>query len=399
MTADQSPPAIAPSVSVAIFAWNEERGLNATLQSLLGQSLFGALHAAGECCEVICVANGCTDHTAEVAGGLFLALKASHPHKDSLSLRVANIPERGKLNAWNQYVHQLSARSASVLFMMDADILIHRLETMANMLATLRSDPEATVAVDVPRKHVAQKSSKSLADRLSLSTSRMTLAADGQLCGQLYCIRAEAARRIYLPKDLAACEDGLIKAFVCTDFFQHAAWPRRTRVAPDAEHTFEAYTTPRAILKNQKRQIMGQTIVHVLVDRYLSKLPVSQRQDLAGLIREKDATDPAWLKRLIREHIQNTPRCWRLYPDLLTNRFARLAKLRPRQRLACLPAALAASCATLAASVLAYRSLKQGCTDYWPKAQRTGLDHTAVGPAPEPNLEQAVSLSRIGGVK
>jgi hypothetical protein len=209
----------------------------------------------------------------------------------------------------------------------------------------------------------------------------MTLAAEGQLCGQLYCIRSRTARSIYLPRDLSACEDGLIKTFVCTDLLAHPAWPRRIRLAPAAEHTFEAYTTPGSVLKNQKRQIMGQTIIHILVDRYLRSHWSGDPQDLAAFLRTKDATDPLWLKRLIREHLQRTRWCWQLYPDLVTNRFRRLRRLKPLRRLACLPAAVAASCATLTASFLAYRSLKRGSIDYWPKAQRAGF------PAPQPKAE------------
>ena len=364
---------LAPIISIGIFAWNEEQALRSTLQSLLEQSLFGALHQRSKCCEILCVANGCTDRTAEVAAKIFGELATDHPHAPALRFRVANILERGKVNAWNQYVHHFSAPSAAVLFMMDADILIHRKETMENMLSTLEQDTQAHVAVDVPRKHIAQKHHRSLWDRLSLSVSQTTLAADGQLCGQLYCIRSEVARRIYLPKDLSACEDGLIKTFVCTDFLAHAAWPERIRVAPDAEHTFEAYTTARSILKNQKRQIIGQTMLHVLVDQFLQSRPSAEKTNLVQFLEGKDVAEPAWLKKLVGQHLNKARWFWQLYPGLLSIRFRRLRRLSFARKIACLPATLLASGATLAASWMAYRSLKKGCTDYWPKAQRTGL--------------------------
>src|SRR5262249_28663733 len=145
---------VAPWVSIAVFAWNEERALRATLESLFAQSLFEHLDKGGGCCEVVCVANGCSDRTPEVAAELFREFTARHPHRGAITSHVANIVEQGKVNAWNQYVYQLSAPSARILFMMDADILIHRKETMQNMLATLEADPEATVAVDVPCKHI-----------------------------------------------------------------------------------------------------------------------------------------------------------------------------------------------------------------------------------------------------
>jgi hypothetical protein len=344
------------------------------------------------------MANGCTDHTPDVASKLLTELVIKHRCQDSIDARVVNLTERGKVNAWNSFVHQHSALEARFLFMMDADILIHRCETMWNMLSTLDQDAEATVAVDVPRKDIGFKERRSVADRLSLATSRMTLSSEGQLCGQLYCIRAEEARRMYLPKDLAACEDGFIKILACTDFLSHPAWPKRIRVAPGAEHTFEAYTHPFAIIKNQKRQIIGQTIVHVLADQYLDRLPAAERQDLGKCLKAKDAQDPDWLKRLISEHLQRTRYCWRLYPGLLSHRFRGLRKLGLIQRLVCLPAAFAGAGATLVASMLAYSSLKRGCINYWPKARRAGFERQN-GQRKAPSELKAVSLGQVGGLE
>lgn len=374
MTLDEPNHCDLPYVSIAIFAWNEERAIQSTLQSLLEQDLYGELRRRRLCCEVICVANGCTDQTCAVAGDFLHGQMIRHPDKEALRCSVANLAARGKVNAWNQFVHRLSAPGARFLFMMDADILIHCRQTLWNMLTTIENDPEVTVAVDVPRKDIAFKRSHSFRDHLSLAASQMTLRAEGQLCGQLYCIRAEAARRIYLPKDLAACEDGFIKVLVCTDFLEHASWAKRIRVAPGAEHTFEAYTSPSAILKNQKRQIMGQTMVHLLVDRYLPALAPAERQDLAVFLRAKDASEPGWLKCLLAEHLRLIRGFWLLHPGLLGNRFRHLRKLGPLHRIRCFPAACAGAVMALAASFMAYCSLRKGCTDYWPKAKRVGLE-------------------------
>ena len=214
----------------------------------------------------------------------------------------------------------------------------------------------------------------------------MTQAAEGQLCGQLSCIRAEAARKIFLPKDLAACEDGFIKTLVCTDFLMQASRPERVRLAPNAGHTFGAYTSAWSILRNQKRQIMGQTIIHLLVDDYFKRLSLAEKQNLAGFLEAKDSTDPSWLKRLIRVHLERQRFFWRLYPDLMAHRFNRLRRLGGMDRIRCFPAALAGTCAALLASFLAYRTLKRGCTDYWPKARRTESERLS-------SLEPRVSSS------
>jgi hypothetical protein len=278
-------------------------------------------------------------------------------------------------------VHSLSAAEARVLFLMDADILFHRADTLWRMLSLLDTDSRANVAVDRPRKNLTLQSRKTLRHQLSLASAEITQAAEAQLCAQLYAIRAQIVRNIYLPRDLAACEDGFIKALVCTDSLTHEVWPERIKVAEGAEHIFEAYTSPAAILRNQKRQVIGQTIVHILVDKTLNFLPVEQRHSLAETIRHKEAADPLWLKRLIRDHLLEVRHSWRLYPDLMTYRFSQLHRVCGIKRFICYAAALAAFDATLIASWRAFRLLRAGCTNYWPKAQRIGIQ-SAQPPAP-----------------
>ena len=360
-------------LSIGIIAWNEQAVIASTLDSLFRQSIFAELSQRGSTCEVICVANGCTDRTPVIASEVFDQQARSHPHAGCFSTRVANLAERGKINAWNQFVHTLSARESRFLLLMDADILIHRPDTLWNMLRALETDIQANVSVDRPCKEILFKEHKSFRERLSLAASQGTLAADAQLCGQLYCIRAEIARNIYLPKDLAACEDGFIKALVCTDSLTHPIKPGRICIAGEAEHTFEAYTSLSAVFKNQKRQMIGQTIVHILVDDYLKALPLSERLRLAQRLRENDQADPLWLKRLISEHLARTRFFWRLYPGLPGQRFRALGKLSPLRRLLCFPAAAAGSLVALVSSFMAYKSLKAGSTDYWPRAQRLGM--------------------------
>src|SRR5262249_9645216 len=158
---------------------------------------------------------------------------------------------------------------------------------------------EAHIAVDQPRKDIEFLPRRTWRQQLSLAASQLTRSSAAQLCGQLYCIRAAIARNIYLPKDLAACEDDFIKTLVCTDFLSHPVWPMRIQTAPDAAHTFSAYTSLAGIYKNQKRQAIGQTMVHILVDDYLKTLAPLQRTHIGETLREKEREDPDWLKRLV----------------------------------------------------------------------------------------------------
>src|SRR5690349_3405934 len=101
-----------PFISIGIIAWNEEKGIRATLESLFRQSLFARLKERGLSCEIVCAANGCTDNTAGVASQVFNEQATAHPFRETFSCVSHNLRERGKINTWNSYVHRLSDRSA-----------------------------------------------------------------------------------------------------------------------------------------------------------------------------------------------------------------------------------------------------------------------------------------------
>jgi glycosyltransferase involved in cell wall biosynthesis len=372
--ANSTPAKLPFCASIGIFAWNEEEAIATTLESLLQQSFFVNLNARGQRCEVVCVLNGCTDNTATVAAEVLARQSREHRAAEAFSGRVVHLSERGKMNAWNQFVHHISAPEVRVLIMMDADIVIHRPDTVWNMFTVLEQDPQAAVAVDQPRKGLVSQRRQTLRHFISSGMTQMTQAAEAQLCGQLYAMRGSCARQIHLPRDLGACEDGFLKVMVCTDLLTQPVNPSRIRLAPDAEHTFEAYTSPGAILKNQKRQIIGQTIVHLLVDRHLNKMPLEQRREMARSLRDRDRQDPDWLKRLVADHLQQVRFFWRLYPNLLAQHFRRLGKVRGLSKVGCLPAALAGFLTGLIAGYWAFRSMKRGVINYWPKPRRLGLE-------------------------
>jgi glycosyltransferase involved in cell wall biosynthesis len=359
-------------VSVGILAWNEEKAIANTLKSLFEQSLFEELDNRGLGCEIICMINGCTDRTPEIASHIFKQQAVAHPHSRCFSGRVENLSEQGKQNAWNQFVHRCSSREAQYLIVMDADILIHRREALWKLISALQEDARLTVAATMPCKDIAFKQKRAVNEQLSMAMSQMTRSAVGQLCAQLYCIRASIARNLYLPRDLGACEDGFIKAVACTDFFTHEIVPERIQIVSGAEHTFEAYTSPLAVLRNQKRQIIGQTILHVLLDDHFKQLTTRERMRLGETLRRKEEADRFWIKRLIAQHLKRTRFCWRLYPGLLTLRWRRLKNLEPWKRLACFPAAAGSVLVALVASFMAWTALKKGGTEYWPRKNGRG---------------------------
>lgn len=363
-------------MTIGVRAWNEEAIIRKSLESIFQQSLFEELAHRGELCEVICIPNGCHDRTAEIAAAVFAEQERVHPFAKAFVCRVSEIKEAGRNHTWNAFVHSLSGRESEFLFIMDSDILFNQRDTLFNMYAALLNHSEAAVSSDRPIKDINFKPNKSLLDRVSLATTDMTETIRGQITGQLYCIRANVARRLYLPKDLGI-DDGFIKAVVCTDFFLRPMTPERIIMAPDASHVYEAYTSVKEILNNQKRQMIGQAIVHVLLE-YLRSLPAAQRWDLAATLREKDEADPDWLKRLIDAYLGRERYFWRIFPDALTFRFKRWWKMRGLKRLTHFPAALAGFAVTLVACARAHRHFKRGQMHYWPKASRASLQRMNV---------------------
>jgi len=155
----------------------------------------------------------------------------------------------------------------------------------------------------------------------------------------------------------------------------------RIQLAKNAAHTFEAYTSFASILKNQKRQMIGQTLVHILVDDYLRKLSPIKRSRFADTIRRLEQENPNWLKELLENHLRHVRFCWQLYPGLLSHRFTRLGRLNLVRRILCFPTALVGFGISLMSSFAASKFLRSGETNYWPRAQRSGLGEFPAGPA------------------
>lgn len=357
------------ALSIGIMAWNEETSIGATLASLFDQSIFEHLAAQNECCEIICLANGCTDRTVPVADEICTRMERSHPARRGLRARVADIPAPGRNNAWNRFVHEFSAREARILCLMDADIIFNRPDTIQLVLAELERNPHLGGASDWPCKNIAGKVRPSLRERLSLATSDMTGAIAGRLNGMLYCLRADIARNIYLPRDLGATDDGFFKTLICTDFLRAPLDPSKVVSVREATHLYEPYLSVRDVLNNQKRQMIGQTTLHVIFE-YLRTLPESDRAQLAATMRSHEARDPDWLKKLIAAHVAKVRYFWRLFPGLLDFRWRRLGRMRGGRRVTHLPAAAAGFIVTFVASWQAARFLRRGISPFWPKTAR-----------------------------
>ena len=352
-----------------MMAWNEEKSIVTTLQSLFEQSVFEKLAARGEQCEIVVLANGCTDRTVQVSREFFARMEQTHPFPQAFSARAEDIKEPGRNNAWTRFVHEFSAREARYITLMDADIVFKDRDTIFSLFDTMDQRPHVCATSSLQCKDLLFKKRKTLWDRLSIATSRMTATIEGQITGQLYCMRARVARNIYLPRDFGATDDGYFKQAICTNFFSEPLDASRIQRAPNAVHIYEAYVKPRDILNNQKRQMIGQTILHVMIE-HIKTWSAEERQHLAETLRRLEARDPDWLRKLIQQHISARPFFWQLFPGILTFRFRRCFKLPGLKKITHLPAACAGWLVTMIACFRAHRALRAGAMAYWPKATR-----------------------------
>lgn len=180
--------------SVAVFAHNEEKNLAATLNSIL---VAGA--GAGAKFEIVVLANGCSDDTVAVA--------QAHASKNT-NIHVVEIELADKSNAWNYYVHQVSAISpfcdAEIHVFVDGDVQLKSTSLRAFSTALLQF-PFANAMGALP---------SSGRDREAWS-ERMV--ASGTLAGGLYALSAAflqriRQRKVLIPRGLIG-EDWAISLF------------------------------------------------------------------------------------------------------------------------------------------------------------------------------------------
>ena len=338
------------SISIGIFAYNEERQIGGTIESLRAQSLFAA---PGEPIEIIVLPNGCRDGTADRARE---ALRRHFDGVPGVRARVEELAQPGKSRTWNEYVHRLADAAADTLILMDGDIRFAGDATLANLVRALRAAPEAHAAVDVILKDLALKPGAELSarERMSLAASELTRSGPPKLAGSLYAARAEVLRGIWMPVGLLV-EDGYLKAFLCTDNFTKPDQPGRLVRAEDAAHVFEAVTDLRTLFKHEVRLLVGSAVNFLLFEHLMAQVKATGR-DAGRLVGGWNAADPNWLPTLVDQSLSS--RGWWLAPSgFILLPLRQLSNLPAPRALARLPAAALRTLFNLAAAFEANRQL------------------------------------------
>jgi glycosyltransferase involved in cell wall biosynthesis len=149
-------------VSVCIPAWNEERSIGTTLESVLAQSRRNI--------EVLVCANACTDRTAEVV--------RDYEGRDS-RVRLIETPERGKPNAWNILMRE--SQSNYVVFC-DADVFLEP-EAVEAICRRLEKDDKTGITGVI---NYICRDSDHLTQLLFLKNEKNFIPTKDYFCGGLY---------------------------------------------------------------------------------------------------------------------------------------------------------------------------------------------------------------------
>ena len=283
-------------LSIGIFAHNEERNIGATLESLFRQTLLkDSTDYEVNSIEILCLANGCTDATVEMARSCGQSTAAR------IGYRVVELPEPGKSRTWNAFVHDLSDRDADFLILMDADIVFEGDDVLEQLLRQLIADRHAQVATDTPIKSLRREAKNlSIADRGSLAASEQKSKV-GVLCGQLYCARAGSLRTIWLPPELPV-EDGYLAAMITTTGFTLSTDLTRIAWVPSAKHFFRTHRSIGEYISHEARIIVGSTINSWLFSVLWEE---GKKGHVGAFVRTRNAADPAWLSRLVEQKVRS----------------------------------------------------------------------------------------------
>lgn len=182
--------------SVAIFAHNEAATLADAVRS-------AQIAGEGASTEIVILANGCRDNTVQIARDLALVYRNIH---------VIEIALADKANAWNHYVHEISAQlpfcDALMHVFMDGDVHVSAPSFGAFATAfDLYTSANAVGALPIAGRDQA--------------AWRQRMTANGTLARGLYALRGAFLQRIrqlgiHIPHGFIG-EDWLVSLFAKTD--------------------------------------------------------------------------------------------------------------------------------------------------------------------------------------
>lgn len=351
------------TISIGILAYNEEKGIAQTIESVLAQDLqynskSGAQHDIRA--ELIVVPNGCKDQTAQAArdaiGRLHSKPGLEQTSSRFYSAKVCELERAGKEHAWNNFVNGFSDHDADYLVFMDADVTLAHPRVLSTLIEALEANPDLLIAGGNPVKHVELKDKQSTYDRLSIGATSLRKGMKGIFAGCLYCGRTDFLREMYLPQALMG-EDAFVRAMTVTRGFTQPDDHNLVERVEEAQVIFESYTAPSEILRNKTRRMLELTINAIIYTKLWAE---STAESPAGtLMKQWQAQDPQWSTRLINNTFEERG-FWAVPRQFIYKQFLQLKHHSWPVRLKLLPVAIATLPINAYAVVTANRRVARG---------------------------------------
>lgn len=351
------------NVTIGVLAYNEERNIERTLSSLLGQSCFiGLVNKHIEISwNILIVPNGCSDNTAKIATSF---LQSAIKSLSNMDYQVHSIPESGKSNAWNVLVHDLISVESDVTIMMDADIEFADEFVVEKCIIELQSNHKVHVVTDTPVKIFKNLGPLSVFGLISKRLSRAYPPSSVDICGQFYCARTEMLKKITMPRGLPV-EDGFLAFMVIRRAFTTSSDHSLVKVLEGANHYFDGLDSIDKLFKHEVRLVIGTTLNCYLCWDVLNYFIAPNGDGAGKLINDLNQTKPNWFIEYVSNQVKIRG-FWVLPHSMLFRRLDMLKSKTLFKSLIYLPVVIPVFIFDLMVQFSANRKLKQGkSVGYW----------------------------------
>lgn len=295
------------NVDIGVFAHNESNNIINIISTLKKQNIFNNQEFS---IRVFLLANGCTDNTVS------LARQELEQDQSSDVFHIYDLSASGKSRTWNHFVHNLCRQNVDHIIFCDSDIEIPNSNTLKGLLQMLEHDRMLSGVTSKPIKDITYRPQDlSMLDKIISGAAGTLNDWKRSICGQLYVLKSEVAKKIFLPIGLPV-EDGFIRAMVLTEnLSQH----ENIYKLDGDEKFFHIYKSERKVselIKHQTRIVIGSSI-NAAVFSYLRDNPLSIQDELRKSIR-----DEYWLPKVIKSKLPTFRYGW-VHHSFLFKRLSR----------------------------------------------------------------------------
>jgi|GEM_PF-1359511 Glycosyl transferase family 2. len=283
-------------INVGIFAHNEQRNIANIIADIESQTI---LKDPEKELSIFILANGCTDETVSIA----VECSKKTWFGETSRLAVYDLPFSGKSRTWNYFIHEIcKSNVCDAVIFVDADIRIREKSSLARMVRNLFSG-NAHAINSKPVKDIDVRDRKSNFLQKAISASGGSFSDyKSTICGQLYAVRMESIREIFLPIGLPV-EDGFIRAMIISNFLTSADDKTKINGCDDMWHEYESIRSIRKLIRHQQRIIVGSAINACIFREIRREQSLEARKNLLKYASE----NPEWLNSILKQQLPTAP--------------------------------------------------------------------------------------------